>query len=253
VTAAPEPDRPVLVRAAGVCLAYGLDVVLRDVDLEVRAGEYWFFLGRNGAGKTTLMHALLGMHPASAGMLTVAPRQGGRERVGFVPQRCDLSHTVPTTVREFVRLGLVGTRAGKAERAERLRWALAQVELAALAGRSFWALSGGQRQRALVARALVRRPAILMLDEPMTGLDLAAEARVLDLLAGMHRLGLAVVYVTHKVAVARRYGTHVALFCGDALVTGRTHDVLTPGNLERAFGIEVDAWDAHAFSERPPR
>jgi len=107
--------------------------------------------------------------------------------------------------------------------------------------RSYWALSGGQRQRALIARALVRHPALLVLDEPTTGLDLAAEASVLEFLAALNADdGLTVLVVTHDLYLATRYATHAALFHGGTVLAGPRDTVLCGANLTRVYGAPVD-------------
>lgn len=215
--AASEP----LVRVAGLDLAYGAAHVLRDATLEVRRGEFWFLLGGNGSGKTTFLRALLGVVPPRAGILALSPALHGRQGIGFVPQHCAINPALPTTVREFVSLGLVGLTVPRRERAARLERALERVGLAALLSRDYWSLSGGQRQRALVARALVRDPELLILDEPMNHLDPDAEEMLLHDLLGLHRGGrLALLLVTHDVAMAERHATHVATF-GDGRVVTR--------------------------------
>jgi ABC-type Mn2+/Zn2+ transport system ATPase subunit len=229
-------DAPVIARTEGLVLAYGRKPVLRDVTLEVRAGQYWFFLGANGSGKTTLLRALLGILPPRDGRLWTDPEYAGPRVTGFVPQRCDLNPSLPTTVREFVLLGLVGLAVRGGERSDRLRAALEQVGLGSHVDASFWSLSGGQRQRALVARALVRRPRLFALDEPMSNLDFAAEDRLLAFLAALNRdERLTMLYVTHKLDVVRRYATHVALFLAGSVIAGEADAVLTPANLRRAF------------------
>jgi ABC-type Mn2+/Zn2+ transport system ATPase subunit len=229
-----------ILKTTGLSLSYGAHGVLRGVDMEVRAGEFWFLLGPNGVGKTTFLRAVLGLITPQAGRLWMHPQLACRERIGFVPQRCDLNPTLPTTVQEFVLLGLVGIRAGRAEQHERLSWALDKVGLGALRAKDYWSLSGGQRQRALVARALVRRPTLLILDEPTNGLDPSTEDALLQLLGALsaqeHQTML---FVTHDLAAAVRYATHVALFRNGGVATGRRDQVLDAQNLERLYGAAV--------------
>jgi zinc transport system ATP-binding protein len=186
--------------------------VLAGVDLTIRRGEFWFVVGRNGSGKSTLLGAIVGTLAPRAGSLRLDPALAPRQRLGYVPQRCDLNPSLPTTVREFVLLGLVGLRATRADERARLEWALGRAGLGGMADRDFWALSGGERQRALLARALVRRPSFLVLDEPTTHLDPEAEEALSRLLADLNREErLTLLVVTHDVAMAARYATHVAL------------------------------------------
>jgi ABC-type Mn2+/Zn2+ transport system ATPase subunit len=234
-------DHEVIVKTAGLRLGYGQHVVLAHVDFQMRAGEFWFFLGPNGEGKTTLLRAILGMIRRQAGQLWVHPELGQRQRIGFVPQRCNINPTLPTTVREFVLLGLVGIHADWGDEAVRLGWALEKVGLGGLEGKDYWSLSGGQRQRALVARALVRRPSVLMLDEPTNGLDVAAEDAVLRLLADLHRKEhQTLLFVTHNLAIAARYATHIALFHAGEVVSGPRQEVLNRQSLERIYGVAVE-------------
>jgi ABC-type Mn2+/Zn2+ transport system ATPase subunit len=229
-------DAP-LVRAAGLTLRYGQRRVLDDVSLAVGGGEFWFFLGPNGEGKTTFLRALLGELSPAAGRLELDPAVRDRAAVGFVPQRCAPNPILPTTVREFVELGLVGIATDPAQQRDRLQWALAHAGLAGLERRSYWALSGGQRQRALVARALVRRPRLLMLDEPTNHLDFLIEQSILDVLAALHREeGTTILFVTHALHLAARYGTHVALFHGGRVESGPAAELLRPERLTRAYG-----------------
>ena len=107
-----ENDQIVL-EVSKLSLAYGKRMVLKDVNLQVLAGEFWFFLGPNGVGKTTLVKALLGMLPVQEGKIFLNPSLASRELIGFVPQRCDLNPTLSTTVSEFVLLGLAGLKSKK--------------------------------------------------------------------------------------------------------------------------------------------
>lgn len=238
MSTAPMASPDVIVRMRGIVLGYGQYTVLQEVNLEVRAGEFWFILGPNGGGKTTLLRALLGLLRPQAGEVWVHPERGRREQVGFVPQRHDLTSTIPITVREFVVLGLVGISVHKGEEDERLAWALGTMGLQDLAGQSYWTLSGGQRQRVLVARALIRRPTLLVLDEPTSGLDVATEEALLRTLTTVNQTTHhTVVFVTHSLSIAMRYATHAALLLDGRVVAGPRQAVLTERNLAQLYGL----------------
>ncbi len=230
----------VLIRAEGLTLGYGGAPVVRAVDLHVRRGDYWFLVGPNGSGKTTFVRALFGLVRVAAGRLEVDPALGGRARIGFVPQRWNLNPSLPTTVGEQVRLGLVGLSLGTAASASAVARALDEVGLGGRERQDFWTLSGGQRQRVLLARALVRSPALLVLDEPEAGLDLVAERRLLDVLRETNRThGVTVVHVSHDLESVRRYATHVALFAAGTVRSGTAAEVMTRADLERAFDVTL--------------
>jgi ABC-type Mn2+/Zn2+ transport system ATPase subunit len=229
-----------ILKTTALSLGYGDHVVLREVNFQVHTGEFWFFLGQNGGGKSTLLRAVLGLLPPRTGALWLHPELGGRERTGFVPQRCDLNHTLPITVREFVQLGLVGLRINNTERRRRLTWALERMGLVGSERRNYWSLSGGQRQRALVARALIRRPALLVLDEPTNNLDVPTEDALLRLLAVLNQSEQqTILFVTHNVGLAARYATHVGLLYSGQMLAGPQEAILTAGNLARIYGGET--------------
>lgn len=216
-----------MLRARDLTLGYGGHVVLRGVDLEVRAGEAWYLVGPNGSGKTTLLRAALG---------TLAPRSGALERddrladgrgIGFVPQTERIGSALPTTVREFVSLGFAASAVPRPERSGRLAWALARTGLTDLARSDYAALSGGQQRRTLLARALVRRPTLLVLDEPTEGLDVASEGAFLAALDELHReQGMTLVVVTHRLALAAEHATHLAIFHDGRVLAGPRDEVL---------------------------
>jgi len=235
------PSEDVVLQATGLSLAYGRQNVLTDVSMQIQEGEFWFCLGPNGEGKTTLLRAILGDVQLRSGQLRLRPDFARRDRIGFVPQRCDLNPALPTTVREFVLLGTVGTRIRHREYRHRLVWAPTRVGLDDMAKRNYWALSGGQRQRALVARALVRQPGLLLLDEPTNGLDLPTADALMQLLANLNKQErMTLVFVTHEIGLAARYGTHAMLLRGGHAVTGPIREVLTPHHLANVYGIGMD-------------
>lgn len=216
-----------MLKATALSLAYGQYTVVADVSFTVYPGEFWVVLGQNGGGKTTLLRAILGLLPPRSGSLWLHPELASRARTGFVPQRCDLTPTLPTTVREFVLLGLVGLRVPRREEQERLTWALEKMGLVGMAAWSYWALSGGQRQRALVARALVRRPTFLLLDEPTNNLDTPTEEALLQLLVALnHEVHQTILLVTHNLALAQRYATHVAVVRDQQVRSGPREQML---------------------------
>jgi ABC-type Mn2+/Zn2+ transport system ATPase subunit len=224
-----------------VALGYDGRPVLEHVILQVRRGEFWFLLGPNGSGKTTLLRAILGILPPRAGAVRLHPTLARREQTGFVPQRCDFNPALPTTVREFVLLGTVGIRTSRTDEAERLEWALVRAGLAGMGRHDYWSLSGGQRQRALVARALVRRPSFLILDEPASNLDSVSQEALLELLAELNSTeNLTLLFVTHDIDLAAHHATHVALAGAGTVLAGRREEVLTPGHLACAFGAPVE-------------
>jgi ABC-type Mn2+/Zn2+ transport system ATPase subunit len=215
--------------------------VFAGLDAAFCAGESWHVLGPNGSGKTTLLRVLLGVLPPRAGEVV---RGIPRGEIGFVPQRSGLAETLPTTVAECVLLGLVGRRVGREERRQRLGWALERVRLAGYEHRSVHALSGGLRQRTLVARALVRRPRVLILDEPLTGLDLPTARALAEDLVRLSRLagGPTLVTASHDLPAARRHATHALLLGGGRVRAGPMADVLRPEILAEAYGAPADTF-----------
>ncbi len=231
-----------LLRVDHATLAYGRNVVLTGVDLQIRPGEFWCFLGPNGEGKTTLIKALLGALRPRIGRIDARPDVFKRQRVSYVPQRLELNDALPTTVTEFVCAGLVGVPTSSQTRTNRLAKVLELVGLTQLKDRSFWAMSGGQQQRALLARALIRDPGLLVVDEPTAGLDLRAAQAVLDVLTDLHtRYQLTVVFVTHDLQIAADRATHAALFRSGRVAAGPVQDTMTTDALTETFGVPIEA------------
>jgi ABC-type Mn2+/Zn2+ transport system ATPase subunit len=229
-----------VIQARALALGYRGREVLHDVDLEIGEGQFWFLVGPNGSGKTTLLRALLRELRPMRGALLCDPERVGPEHVGFVPQRSEINPALPTTLREFVGLGLVGLRVPAKEARARLRETLAEVGLAGFEERDHGSLSGGENQRALLARALIRRPRTLLFDEPTSGLDLTSEHALLRLLERLNREeGLTVVVVSHDLSLAARYATHVAAFHERSVASGPRDAILNEETLRRAYGTEV--------------
>lgn len=232
-----DAERP-LVAARDLVLAYGGHEVLRDVTLRIMPGETWFMIGPNGAGKTTLVKAMLGLVPPRAGSLALARELDDRRRLGFVPQRIDGLGAVPTTVREFTALGCAGLGLVAAERHRRCAAALAQVGLEGCLDLDLDHCSGGQRQRAAIARALVRDPLLLVVDEPTNGLDWVAARDLMDLLDRLTReRHLTTVFVAHDLDLVARHASHVALVARGTVAVGDAAALLAPERIAAAWGV----------------
>ena len=249
----PSNNGEAILGVEGVRLGYPGAVVIENVDLSVGRGEFWFVIGPNGSGKTTLLRALLGLLEPLGGRVERDARFASRARTGFVPQQCSFSHALPTTVREFVSLGAIGGDRSRSQREEDRSWALERAKLDGMRDRDYWSLSGGQRQRALVARALIRRPSLLVLDEPTEGMDVGSRAAFLETVDSLHREeGSTILFVTHHIEIASRYATHVALVFDGHLIAGRRESMLQPEILRRAFGVRgVDFSESAAPSPVP--
>jgi zinc transport system ATP-binding protein len=206
-------DRPraadLLVEAAGVSFAYGRQAVLEDVDLTVRAGEFVALVGPNGSGKSTLLRVLLGSLQPSGGEVRLFGRPPSlvpdRWRVGYVPQRPILDSEVPATVAEIVTAGRLSRRGWwrVLRRGDRdaVTHALESVGLGGLADKPLNELSGGQQQRAFIARAFAGDPDLLVLDEPIAGVDAESQRRFrgsLTHLIAEH--GAGVLLVSHELS-----------------------------------------------------
>ncbi|MEV5345388.1 metal ABC transporter ATP-binding protein [Streptomyces achromogenes] len=183
----------------------GARPVLRGIDLTVGRGEVVALLGANGSGKSTAIRAIIGQVPVSGGTVELfgTPRRSFRDwaRVGYVPQRTTAAGGVPATVTEIVSSGrLARTRFGPFRKADReaVRRALELVGMADRAKDSVTALSGGQHQRVLIARALVSEPELLIMDEPMAGVDLASQEVLAETLRRQVAAGTTVLLVLHE-------------------------------------------------------
>ncbi|HEX5569620.1 MAG TPA: metal ABC transporter ATP-binding protein [Streptomyces sp.] len=189
----------------GVTAALGPRPVLRGIDLTVERGEVVALLGANGSGKSTTVRAVVGQVPLTDGHLelfgTPLRRFSDWRRVGYVPQRSTAAGGVPATVREVVASGrLARTRLRPLRRGDRaaVHRALERVGLADRAGDSVDALSGGQHQRVLIARALAGEPELLIMDEPLAGVDLVSQGVLADALADQVARGVSVLLVLHE-------------------------------------------------------
>lgn len=203
--------------------------LVRDVDLTVRAGEITTIIGPNGAGKSTTVKALLGLIPASTGRI-VRPRD---VRIGYVPQTLSVDRAMPLMVRRLMTL----TGSYPATEIDR---ALDRVGIADLAGARVQTLSGGEFRRALLARALLRRPDLLVLDEPVQGVDFSGEIALYQLVADLREeLGCGVLMISHDLHIVMRQTDHVICLNGHICCHGTPQHVAADPAYLSLFGARA--------------
>jgi len=226
----------------GLSAAYGRLGVLEGVSFELASGELVALVGPNGAGKSTLLRCVLGLHPHDGRVAL----HGRREvAAAYVPQRSDVDLEFPITVNQVVAAGRRPfrrlARRPRATDRQAVAGALALVELDGLGGRRIGELSGGQQQRAFIARALAQEPDVLLLDEPLAGIDGATSAELLELLDRLAADGAAVLVTTHDLQLVRRRFERCLLLKRTLLADGPPAEVLRGPALEAALGFTAPA------------
>jgi zinc/manganese transport system ATP-binding protein len=253
---------PPAVELRGAAVRLGGRTIWSGVDVAVRDGEFVAVLGANGSGKSTLLKTVLGALPLAAGEVSVLGAPAGRENasIGYLPQRRSFESGTRLRGRDVVRLGLDGDRwglplplpfssAGPDSRRGRARQRIEQViELVgarAYADRPIGELSGGEQQRLLIAQALVRRPKLLLLDEPLDSLDLPNQAVVAALVHEICREeGVAVLLVAHDVNPLLPYLDRVVYLAAGHAVAGTVEEVITGETLTGLYGLPVEVLKA---------
>lgn len=203
------------VRMSGICFSYDGQPALHDINLRIKKGDLLGIIGPNGGGKTTLLKIILGLIRPSKGVVEIfgkSPKEA-RGKVGYVPQTATFDRDFPITAIEVTLMGKLGIRGfgswfTKEDREEALQ-ALDKVGMLPHSGRQISQLSGGQLQRVLVARALVKKPELLLLDEPLSSIDPEAQKNFYELLNKLKQ-DMAVVIVTHDITAASFYIEKIA-------------------------------------------
>jgi ABC-type Mn2+/Zn2+ transport system ATPase subunit len=225
-----------------VSQAFGNEAVLRNVTTWIGPGELLGIIGPSGAGKTTLLRILLGELTPTRG--TVRSTSRTPIPVGYVPQLDAGERSFPLTVREMVLLGAASqsTRVPWFGRAEK-RQASAILERLGILGHEHSRLdelSGGQFQRALIARALMAQPSLLILDEPTSGIDLRTRQHVLDLLEDLRQEGLSIVLSTHDLNWVAAHLPRIICLNRAVIADGAPIDVLKPNVVRATYGADMD-------------
>lgn len=264
---APTPTSPTSVVSAAVAaeevvLAHGEHTAVDASSFLVPRSATVACIGPNGSGKSTLLDAIAGLLEPRSGRLSVMGGTPGRANVAYVFQSTETSAALPLTTREVVTMGRYRTtglwgRLGAAGRAA-VQEAMERTDVEDLAGAQLLELSGGQRQRVFIAQGLAAGADLLVLDEPMTGLDLVSQQRVLEVIAAERARGATVVFSTHDLAEAAA-ADQVLLLAGRVVAAGAPGTVLTRENLRLAYeghlvevgGLLID--DPHHHGSRADR
>jgi zinc/manganese transport system ATP-binding protein len=229
---------------SGVTVELGGRRILDDVGFALAPGELTGLIGSNGAGKTTLLRVILGLLTPSSGSVTVAA-SGQRRSLGYVPQKFLLDPDMPLRGRDLVALGIDGHRLGlprpSRARRELVREMLAAVDAEQFADARIGRLSGGEQQRILIAHALISRPKLLLLDEPLANLDLRSAREVVKLLGRIaHEQQIAVLISAHEMNALLPVMDRVVYLADGRAASGTTDEVVRSDVLSRLYRHRVD-------------
>ncbi len=234
-----KPATEPLVILDDVSAGYQDVLVLHEVNLSVRQTDFTGVVGPSGAGKTTLLRLLLGTLDPVAGARRTRPDL----RIAYVPQLETVDWNFPVTVMECVLMARTEHRvwpwSSRSERREALA-VLERLGIADLAERHIRELSGGQQQRMFLARALLREPHLLLLDEPTSGVDVNTRHDVLHLLGDLHSDGMGIVLTTHDLNGMAAHLPHLVCVNGHIVAEGSPRNVIVPGVLEETFGARLE-------------
>jgi zinc transport system ATP-binding protein len=239
-----------LIEINNVYFSYNDDTVLEDINLDVRQGDFIAMIGPNGGGKTTLLKLMLGLLKPDAGTIRVngdSPRKAS-SCIGYVPQDVHINSRFPITALDVVLMGKLDpkkrwARKTAANRREALE-TLEQLEMGVHAEKRIGELSGGQRQRVFIARALVTRPKLLLLDEPTASIDTRGQSDFFELLEKLNR-EITIVVVSHDLLVVSRYIKSVACvnrrlhYHDQAEITGDMLETMYPCTVEETCPVEL--------------
>ena len=226
--------------------------VLRDVSFTLSPGEFCALIGTNGSGKTTLLKAILGLVRPQSGTIAIgaAADRGAASRIGYVPQKISLDPSLPLRARDVVSLGLDGGRLGlplpSRERRARVERMLDAVGATAFAERRIGDLSGGQQQRVLIAHALIRRPRLLLLDEPLANLDVRSVAEIVVLLRRLAtEYDTAILLSAHDMNPLLPVMDRIVYLANCCAAAGRPEEVVRTEVLSRLYGYHIDVVRVH--------
>ncbi|RKY22727.1 MAG: metal ABC transporter ATP-binding protein [Planctomycetota bacterium] len=231
------------IRIRGLEVVLGGRVILEGVDLDVPEGSITALIGPNGAGKSTLLKAILGLVPYRGSIEMRGPREGRKPRLGYIPQALSIERENPIRMSDFLLLSSqrrpLWLGVGRARRRAVLE-ALERTGAHRLADHPIGKLSGGELQRVLLAKIVLERPDIVLMDEPASGIDIAGEAMFCGLVQELHdETGFTLVLVSHELSVVSHHATYVVCLNRRVKCSGAALETLTPENLRELYGPQV--------------
>ena len=247
-----------LLRLDGVGVRLGGREILTDVSFTIEAGEFTGLIGPNGAGKTTLLRVILGLQPVTSGSVLIDGAQwrgtgrwvGHDASIGYVPQKLAIEPDMPLRVKDVVSLGLDGHKFGirlpSRARRELVDDMLTAVGAQRYANARVGELSGGEQQRVMIAHALISKPRLLLLDEPLANLDISSEQGIVSVLARLTRAErIAVLLSAHDMNPLMPVMDRIVYVAAGRVAVGRTDEVVQPEVLSRLYGQHVDVIRVH--------
>ncbi len=237
----PHPEGVPILRADNLTMRYQTGIALEAVTFTLQRGERMAVVGPNGAGKSTLLKIIAGVLTPTSGSVQVFGSKPGRHIcIAYIPQRSQVDWNFPVTVEDVVMMGRVGQlglfRNPKSRDWELVRQSLETVRLSEFAKRQISQLSGGQQQRMFIARALAQQAELMLMDEPLTGLDVKSQDEVFEILDQLREDGVTVMVSLHDLQMAAERFDRVMLLHHRMLGVGTPAEVLTPENLLAAYG-----------------
>jgi zinc transport system ATP-binding protein len=224
-----------VVEISDLTVKYNDHVILNHLNFWVNSGEIVAIIGPNGSGKTTLLKAILGLIPHRGEVKIFGrPPKFGLNDIGYVPQKLDFDRTFPLTAREFLDFGKATDKEWREE-------VLREVGVNAFLEKRLGELSGGQMQRLLIARALLKEPRLLMLDEATSGVDVAAEMTFFELIEHVNEVhNVTVMLISHEVQMVYKFATQILCLNKDLVCNGRPKEAITQEVLEKLYGKSIE-------------
>lgn len=230
----------IVIAAKNISFSYGETEILKDISFDVKRGSVSALIGPNGSGKTTLLRVLMGFLKPQQGSITILGKTPPviRHQIGYVPQRFNFDRTFPITIEEFMRFSCPDCSLKK------IKQNLKHLDLDNKYRTQLGSLSGGQLQRVLVARALLRNPKVLMLDEPASGIDIGGEKNFYELVTHASRAhNTTTVIVSHELNIVYRFTDQVICINKRLVCDGPPKKVLTTKVLQKLYGPDVSIHD----------
>jgi ABC-type Mn2+/Zn2+ transport system ATPase subunit len=238
-----DPLSEALITLDNLSIGYNNQPLISGISLAINRGSFTAILGANGSGKSTLLKTLLGLQSPLEGNIRL-PKGGEAPVFGYVPQTIGLDALYPLTGVDVALMGAYGRigpgRMVTAQERNFVSECLQAVTAQEFASKRFSQLSGGQKQRILVARALVTKPDVLILDEPTAGVDVAATHSLLEFISQIHQeRKLTIILVTHDLGIVRKRAQHVIWLHNGKIISGNPTQLLSPKHLAEIFEIEI--------------